>query len=100
MASLSQSRDQLENWGGKDDEVLRRMWKAIETGIEKIRVTKTKRRRRKGRGRKEVRKEEAREGSKKQEKAERNKNGRGEMASREMGNMGWEREDSKIRRSE
>jgi len=48
MASTSQPRNRLENWGGEDDEVPRRMWKIVETSAREVRMGKAKRRRSEG----------------------------------------------------
>ena len=42
MASSPQFWGWLENRGGKDDEILRRVWKVVETKAEEIRVVKVK----------------------------------------------------------
>ena len=60
MAYSSQSWDWLENEKSEDDEVSRRVWKVVETKVEKNGVAKTKRRRKGGR-RKEIRRERSEE---------------------------------------
>jgi len=42
MASTPQSRNRLENQRSENDEVSRGMWKAVETGIGKVRMGETK----------------------------------------------------------
>ena len=44
LASSSQSRNQLENRGSKNDKMPRRMQKAMETGIGEVRIAKAKER--------------------------------------------------------
>ena len=58
IASMSQPRDRLENRKGKDDEVSRGMWKAVETGTGEIRMGETKGRRSERRSRKKTRRKE------------------------------------------
>ena len=57
MAGMSQSQDWLENRRDKNDEVFRRMWKAMETKAGKVRMAKAKEREEKEEKIKEVRKE-------------------------------------------
>jgi len=54
VASTSQPRNRLENWGSENDEVSGGMWKAVETGTGKIRIGEIKGGRSEGRSRKEV----------------------------------------------
>ena len=42
MASTPQSRNRLENRGGEDDEISRRVWKAVETEIREVRMAEAK----------------------------------------------------------
>ena len=72
----------MENRRGKDDEVPRGIWEAVETGVREVRVGKAKGRRSKGRIReKERRKRE-------EEEAEKEKANGGEESSKEIGDMG------------
>ena len=45
IASLPQSWDWLENRRSKDDKVSRRMWKAVETKVEEVRMVEAEERR-------------------------------------------------------
>ena len=49
MAGLPQSRNRLENRGSKDDEMPRRIWKAVEASTREIGVGKAEGRRSKRR---------------------------------------------------
>jgi len=80
----------LENWRGKNDEVSRRVWEAVETSTGEVRVGEAKRRRGKKRGQKK----ERRIG---EEENEKGKDNRGEESSRGMGNMGGRRRSGKVR---
>ena len=57
VASMLQPRNRLENRGGKNDKVSRKMWKIMETSAGEIRVGKTKEERSKERSRKETKEE-------------------------------------------
>ena len=74
----------MENRGGQDDEVSRGMWEAVETGIRKIRVGKTKGRR----GKRGSREKEGGKREEKEEETEERKNHGGKESSRRVGNMG------------
>ena len=52
VASMSQPRNRLENRGGENDEMLRGVWKAVETSTGEVRMGETKG----GRSKKESRK--------------------------------------------
>ena len=81
MISTPQPRNKLENRRGKDDEMPRRVWKAVETDSGKIRVAETKRREGKRRNGKKTRKKGRKEEAKKR------KNSRSKNSSRRMENM-------------
>jgi len=55
MASTLQPRDRLENRRGENDEMFRRIWKAVEASVGKVRMEKTEGGESKGRSRKETR---------------------------------------------
>jgi len=57
MASIPQFRNRLENRRGKNDEVSRRVWKAVEASSEEVRLGETEGERREGRSRKEEKEE-------------------------------------------
>jgi len=78
----------LENWRGKNDEVSRRVWEAVETSAGEVRVGEAKRRRGKRRGREK----ERRIG---EEENEKGKDNGGEESSRGMGNIGGRRRSGK-----
>jgi len=82
MVGPAQSRDRLEDRRGKNDEMFRGVWKAVEVNIEKIRVAETEGGRSKGRSRKEMIKERRKEETKKR------KNNRGKKGNRRIGDMG------------
>ena len=54
VAIISQSRNRLENRGSENDEMLRGVWKAVETSTGEIVIGETKGERSKRRSRKEV----------------------------------------------
>ena len=82
VASMPQSRDRLENRGGQDDKVSRRVWEVVEASIREVGIGETKGRRGKGgRGEKEREKEEEKE-------TEKGKNSGSKESSGGMGNMG------------
>ena len=81
MVSSPQPRNRLENWRGKDDKMSRRMWKAVETNTEEIRVAETKGRGGKRRSRKKTR------GEGKEGEAKKGKDGRSKNDSRGVENM-------------
>jgi len=54
MASTPQSRHRLENGRSENDEVSGRMWEAVETSSEEIRIRKAEGGRGKGRSRKKT----------------------------------------------
>ena len=85
MASLSQPRDQLEDRGSENDEMSRRVQKAMKTGAGKVRVAKAK----------GSRKKMGKMGNE-EEKGE--ENGRGKESSREIGDLGQRGGGSKVRR--
>jgi len=66
----------LENRGGKDNKMSRRMWKAMKTCTEKVRVGEVKERRSEERSRKEERR-----------KRQKEEDSRSEESGRRMGNM-------------
>ena len=66
----------MENRGGKDDEVSRRVWKAVETGAGEVRMGETRGRRSKRGSRKEERR-----------KGEEGENCRNKESSRGVGDM-------------
>ena len=49
IVSMSQPRNRLENRGGKNDEVSRGVWKAVETSAGEVGMGETERGRNKGR---------------------------------------------------
>ena len=54
VAIISQSRNRLENRGSENDEMLRGVWKAVETSTGEVRMGETKGGRSEGRSRKRV----------------------------------------------
>jgi len=74
----------LENRRSQDDEVSRRMWKAVETKAEEIRVAETERRGGKRGSRKEARRKE----KEKEEKTEKTKEGKNDRYKKDGGRMG------------
>jgi len=82
MVGPAQSRDRLEDRRGKNDEMFRGVWKAVEVNTEKIRVAETEGGRSKGRSGKEMIKERGKEETKKR------KNSRGKKGNRRIGDMG------------
>ena len=90
MASTLQSRNRLENRRGKNDEVSRRVWKAVKAGSGEVRLGETERGRREGRSRKEKR------GKGEEEKIMERKDNGGEESSRRVGDLGREGRGSKI----
>jgi len=89
IASLPQSRDQLENRGDKDDEIFQRVWKLVETKAEKVRVGKIKE------GRKE-RKRGEKVRTKRIEKEKEGKNNESKESGRGMGNLEQRRRSNKV----
>jgi len=72
----------LENRGGQDDEVSRRVWEAVEANIREVGMGETKERRGKEeKGEKERRKEE-------KEETEKGKNSGSKESSGGMGDLG------------
>jgi len=69
--SIPQSRNRLEDGGGKNDKMPRRMWKTMEAKAGKVRMEKIEGERRKERSRKETR------GERKEKKAEEREDSRG-----------------------
>jgi len=61
---MPQSGNRLENKRSQDDKVSRRMWKAVETKAEKIRIAKTERKRGKRGSKKRARRKGKGEGGK------------------------------------
>ena len=72
----------MENRGGKNDEMSRGMWEAVETSTGEVRMEEAKGRRDKGRGWEK----EGRKGEEEENKKE--KDDGGEESSRGMGDMG------------
>ena len=72
----------MENRGGQDDEVFRRVWEAVEASTREVRIGEAERRRSKGRGRKKERRKEE------EEETEKGEDDGGEESSRRMGSMG------------
>jgi len=91
IASSSQPRDQLENRESENDKMLRKVQKAMETGVEKIRMAKAKERGGQRGSRKET-------GRTENEEEEGQKNGRSKESSREMEDLGQREGDSKVGR--
>ena len=81
VASALQSRNRLENRGGKNDEMSRGVQEAMETGVGEVRVAKAEG----GGGKSRSRKETRRKGEK---EAKREEDGRNKKSSRRMGNLG------------
>jgi len=67
VTSLSQSRNRLEDGRGKDDKMLRGVWKTVETNTGKIGVAEIEEERDKGGSRKETRRKRGKEETKKGE---------------------------------
>ena len=65
---MLQSWNQLENRRGKDNEMLRRVWKTVETKAGKTEVAKTKGRRERREKEKETKRERVEERRKEKEK--------------------------------
>jgi len=85
MASSSQPRNRLEDERGKNDEVLRRMWKTMETKTENDRMAEAEGGRGKGKSRKEMR----RKGETKETKeTKEGKDDGSKESSRRIGDMG------------
>ena len=91
MASIPQSRNRLENRRGKNDEVSRRVWKAVEASSGEVRLGETEGERREGRSMKEKRGKDEEE-----EKTKERKDDGGEESSRRVGDLGGRGRDSKI----
>ena len=91
VASMSQSRNRLENRRGENNEVPRGMWEIVETSTREVGVGKAKRRRSKKRSRKKKRRKEE------EEEAEKGKNNGGKESSRGMGDIRWKRGSGKVR---
>jgi len=72
----------LENRGGQDDEVSRRVWEVVEASTREIGMGKTRRRRGKGG------KREKKRGKGKEEETEKGKNSGSKESSGGMGNIG------------
>ena len=72
----------MENRGGQDDEMSRRVWKAVEASARKVRIGETKGRK----GRRGSREKEG--GKEEEEETEKEKNGGSKESSRRMGDMG------------
>ena len=72
----------MENRGDQDDEVSRRVWKAVETSTREIGIGKTRGRK----GKEEKGKKEREKG--KEEETEKEENSGSKESSGEMGNMG------------
>ena len=68
MAYLLQYWDWLEDKRSEDDEVFRRVWKAVKTEVREVRVAKTERKRKKRREEKEIKKKEQKEETEKKKK--------------------------------
>ena len=81
MASSLKPRDQLEDRRSENDEMLRRVWKAMEIGIGEVWLVEAKGRR----GKRESREKTGRAGNEK-EKGE--GNSRSKKNSRGMGDLG------------
>ena len=81
MASAPQSRNRLEDRGGKNDEVPRRVWKAVKTGTGEVRIAEAKGGRSQSRSKKEARR-------KREEEAKREENSRNKKSGRRVGNLG------------
>ena len=65
MVGPAQSRDRLEDRRGKNNEMSRKVWKAVKADAGKIGVAETKGERSKERSGKEMRKERGKEKTKK-----------------------------------
>ena len=91
VVNMPQSRDRLENGRSKNDEVSRRMWKAVETSSGEIGMGKAEGERRKGRSREETRRE------RQEKKTEKREDNGSEESSRRIGDLGWGGGSSKIR---
>ena len=77
MAYLLQYWDWLEDKRSEDNEVFRRVWKAVKTEVREVRVAKTEiKRKKRGEG-KEIKKERTEEGERKW-KEEKTKKRRGQ----------------------
>ena len=97
IACSPQSWDWLKNKGSINDEVSRRVWKSVKTKVGKISMGKTKRKRKKRRERKKTRREETEVERIKEERTKERKINRSKKDGRRMENLGWGRENSKIR---
>ena len=82
MVSLAQPRNRLEDRGGKNNKMFRKVWKTVETNTREIRIAETEGGRGKRESRKEVRRKEE------EEEVKERKNSRSEKGSRRMGNIG------------
>jgi len=71
----------LENRGGEDDKVFRRIWEVVEAGTGEVGMVEAKGRRDKRRSREEM-------GKVGKEEAKRGENSKDKKSSREMGNLG------------
>jgi len=91
MASLSQSRDRLEDRESENDEMPRRMQEAMDTRAGEARVAEAKR---KG-GQRGSRKKTGRMGNKEEKREE---NSRSKESSRGMGDLGQRGRGSKVGR--
>ena len=96
IASMPQSGNWLENRRSQDDEVSRRMWKAVETEAGEIKVAETERRGDKRKSRKRMRRKEKSKGGK-TEKTKKGKNDRYKKDSGRMRDMGRRERSSKVR---
>jgi len=72
----------LENRGGQDDEMSRRVWEAVKASVRKVGMGKTKERR----GRRGSREKEGRKGE--EEETEKGENSGSKESSRRIGDMG------------
>ena len=87
---MPQSRNRLENGRGKNDEVSRRVWKAVEASLGEVRLGETKGERREGKSRKEKREKGE------EDKTKERKDDGGEESSRRVGDLGERERGNKI----
>jgi len=79
MASMPQPRNRLEDKGGKDDEVSRGVWEAMETCADEVRMVEAKREGGQRRSGKKIEREGEEEATE--------ENSRSEKSSKRMGNL-------------
>jgi len=72
----------LENRGGQDDKMSRRVWEAVEASTREVGMEETKERR----GKRGSREKEGEKGE--EEETEKGENGRSKESSRRIGDMG------------